>query len=480
MTSQSLISFLPIICTILATFALVVAASFSASPGAIALMSAFGLLAAILSTFIGIESSLLTVQTPLLLVDPYGLFMMQLILVFGIIVIIFSYEYWQRQQLLATEYYICVLLSLVGAQVMVISDHLASFFLGLELMTIPLYAMISYFKERRQSLDVGVKYLILAGTSTALLLFGIALIYAQTGTMSLVLMNERLALGFSPQPLFLIGFALIIVGVAFKISAVPFHLWTADVYAGAPLPVIAYLATISKGATMAFFLKMWLIVAPSLPEANWVLAIMAALSMIGGNILALKENNLKRLLGYSSVAQFGYILMTILSSGVTASEAFLFYLAAYGVTILMIFGALICIESKRHELVKIEDLHALLSTHKFLSIVLLLGFFSLMGIPFTAIFMGKILIIMAGVESSQWLLIGSLLLSSIIGLFVYLRLANALLQRPKNTLSSVSATTPWATSTLCMLAIVALVLGLWPTLATDLMPTSYEQSFPNE
>lgn len=480
MTSQSLISFLPIICTIVATFAVVLFASFRASHGTIAGISAFGLLAALVSTFLEFDIETLQVQTPLLLIDPYSLFMMQLILLFSIIIIVFSYEYWQKQQLRTAEYYISMLLSIIGALVMVISDHLASFFLGLELLTIPLYATISYFKERKQSLDVGVKYLILAGTSTAFLLFGMAFIYAQTGTMSLALISERLALDLSLQPIFLIGFALIIVGVGFKISAVPFHLWTADVYAGAPLPVTAYLATISKGATMALFLKIWLIVAPSLPAATWVLAIMAAMSMIGGNILALREKNLKKLLGYSSIAQFGYVLMTILSSGATASEAFLFYLAAYSVTVLMIFGALICIESDQHELVKIEDLNDLFSTHKFLSIVLLLGFFSLMGIPFTAIFMGKVLVIMAGVESSQWLLVSSLLLSSIIGLFVYLRLANALLQKPNTNTRILRSTTPLATSALCMLAIVALALGIWPTLATDLMPTFYEHSLPSE
>ncbi|HXW60453.1 MAG TPA: NADH-quinone oxidoreductase subunit N [Myxococcota bacterium] len=480
MTSQSLLSFLPILATGITALLVLFCASFRCSHGMIAFMSALGLLISLVLTFIDFDQSLMQVNMPILIVDAYGLFMMQLMLIFGIILIIFSYEYWRAQTIAPQEYYILIILSLVGALVMVVSDHLASFFLGLELMTIPLYVLISYFSYKKHSLDAGVKYLILAGASTSLLLFGMAFIYVQTGTMSLIEINDRLNDGLVVGPLFLIGFALVLVGVGFKISAVPFHLWTADVYAGAPLPAAAYLATISKGATMALFLRLWQIVAPSMPKVAWIIAILAALSMIGGNLLAFKEDNLKRLLGYSSIAQFGYILMAILSSGVTAFEAFLFYLSAYGVTILLIFGALMCMESKRHEIFALKDFNSLFKTHRFLGIVLCLGLFSLMGIPFTAIFMGKVLVLMAGVESSQWILIAALLLSSILGLFVYLRIANAIFLSPNLGDLIPVKRTPWATSLLTMLAIATLALGLWPTLATNLMPLPYEQMSQTE
>lgn len=480
MTSQSLLGFLPLIIMMVSVLLVMFAASFKCSHKSIAILSAVGLLSALASTFLTYGKETLEVTTPLLIVDPYGLYMMQLILILSFIIVIFSYEYWRKFNTRAHEYYISLLLSITGALVMVISDHLASFFLGLELMTIPLYAAISYFSTRKSSLDAGVKYIILAGTSTALLLFGMALIYAQSGTMNLITMGEKLNSGLSvAEPLFLGGFALMLVGVGFKISAVPFHLWTPDVYDGAPLPVAAYLATISKGASIALFFRLWQVVAPGAPDAAWIIACMAGLSMVGGNLLALKQDNLKRLLGYSSIAHFGYILMTILSFGSTASEAFLFYLSAYGATILLVFGALICLSSANKEIVMISDLHGLMKTKRALALVLTLGFFSLMGIPFTAIFMGKILVIMAGVESSQWFLLTSLLLSSIVGLFVYLRLVNALFVQGENSDITLQLT-PWASSALALLSVIAMLLGIWPTLATDLMPLAHDGMFHSE
>lgn len=480
MNSQSLLSFSPIIILMISALLVMIAGSLRLSHGGLAILSILGLLCSLISTHVEYAKDSLLINTPLLVVDPFGLFMMQLLLIFSIIIMIFSYEYWRTQEQSPREYYISMLLSIIGALVMVISNHLASFFLGLELMTLPLYAAISYFTNKKSSLDAGIKYIILAGTSTTFLLFGMALIYAESDTMNLITMSESLSSGILfEKPLFLAGFGLVLVGIGFKISAVPFHLWTPDVYDGAPLPVTAYLATVSKGASIALFFRLWQFIAPDSPLAFFIIAVMAALSMIGGNILALRQDNLKRLLGYSSIAHFGYVLMATLSFGSMASEAFLFYLSAYGATILLVFGALICLSSGEKEIVMIRDLHGLARKKRALSIALLIGFFSLMGIPFTAIFMGKVLLIMAGVESSQWFLIGSLLLSSIIGLFVYLRLANALFDKDEEEIFD-SKITPWAFSALAALSLIAVLLGIWPTLAIDLMPLTHDGMFNNE
>lgn len=474
MINQSLLGFLPIIATILTALIVMIAASFRVHQGVIASLCCLGLLSSLITSFVEYNPQSYVIEMPLLVIDSYGLFMMQFILIVGMIIILFSYEYWRKQHIVAHEYYLSIILSIVGALVMVTSDHLASFFLGLELMTIPLYALISYFSYQEKSLEAGVKYIILASASTSLLLFGIALMYFHFETMSLLQMHARIEEGLNYEPAFVVGFALIIVGIAFKISAVPFHLWTPDVFNGAPLPVTAYLATLSKGATMAIFLRLWQILYPLIPEASWVIALMSGLSMIGGNLLALKQDNVKRLLGFSSIAHFGYILMTLLSTGASSLEAFMFYLFAYSATILLIFGTMMCLPSAERQINTIDDLKGFIREEKTLGFFLALGFFSLMGLPFTAIFMGKILVIMAGFESSQWFLLASLIISSILGFLVYMRLINALFSSSVKQHVLVKGTA-WTTSVLAVLALITFLLGIWPTLATNLMPSAYEQ-----
>ena len=234
--------------------------------------------------------------------------------------------------------------------VLVASSHFISFFLGLEILSVALYALSAYLHTRSRALEAGIKYLILAGSSSAFLLFGMALIYAQLGTMDLFRLAASLP-GAQNSPLVLGGLAFIVTGIGFKLGVVPFHLWAPDVYEGAPAPVTAFLATVSKGAIFALLLRYFYTVpARSTSAPVFVLfAIIAIASMLIGNLLALFQNNVKRILAYSSIAHMGYLLVAFEASNTTASEAVAFYLVAYFITTIGAFGVVTVLSDEERD-----------------------------------------------------------------------------------------------------------------------------------
>ena len=222
------------------------------------------------------------------------------------------------------------------------STHFASFFLGLEILSVSLYALIVYPVHRADAVEAAVKYLVLAGATSAFLIFGMALVYAEAGTMSAAGVAKLVAGGLgSQQVVVTIGIVMILVGVGFKLAVVPFHMWTPDVYEGAPAPVTAYVATVSKGAVFALLLRFLLPVSSDQSSTLFLaLAAVAIASMIAGNLLALRQDNVKRILAYSSIAHLGYLLVAFLASGERAGVAAGFYLIAYFATTLAAFGVI--------------------------------------------------------------------------------------------------------------------------------------------
>ena len=254
---------------------------------------------------------------------------------------------------LAGEYYILLTVAILGGLVMVSSNHFASFFIGLELLGVSLYVLVAYLghahRGRQTSLEAGIKYLILSGVASALLLFGIALIYAQFGTLEF----PELGIAWSRvevlnDPFVAIGLALILAGISFKLSLVPFHMWTPDVYEGSPAPSTAFVATVSKGAIFAVLLRFFVVTGVFQHEVIfYALAGIAILSMLGGNLLALLQSNVKRILAYSSIAHIGYLMVAFLaghSNGVSndaVAESVSFYLVAYFVSTLGALGVVV-------------------------------------------------------------------------------------------------------------------------------------------
>jgi NADH-quinone oxidoreductase subunit N len=359
--------------------------------------------------------------TALLTIDNYSLFYFRLLIAAVFAVAILTYDYLSKRDLHREELYILLLVATVGAMVLVASSHFASFFLGLETLSISLYAMIAYLRMSRP-LEAGIKYLVLAAASAAFLLFGMALVYADLGTMEFARMSQMLQ-GTRDGTLLTAGMALIITGIGFKLALVPFHLWTPDVYEGAPAPVTAFIATVSKGAMFALLLR-YFYSAGGIAERHIVLVftIVAIGSMIAGNLLALLQDNVKRILAYSSIAHMGYLLVAFLVSGQFAVEAVTFYLVAYFVTTLGAFGIISVMSSANGEPEEMEDYRGLFWQRPSLAGVFTAMLLSLAGIPMTAGFIGKFYIVAAGASSARWALIIILVVSSVIGLFYYLRL----------------------------------------------------------
>jgi NADH-quinone oxidoreductase subunit N len=363
--------------------------------------------------------------TPLLSMDRYAVFYMGVMIISAIAVAILAYPYFEKHQQHREELYVLLLIAMLGCTVLVASSHLVSFFLGLEILSVSLYAMIGYSKNRK-SLEAGIKYLVLAAASSSFLLFGMALIYADLGTMELARLADA-SLATSTPALVLPGIVLIITGIGFKLGVVPFHLWTPDVYEGAPAPVTAFIATVSKTATFGVLLRF--LYPRSVQEYRTlflVFVIIAIASMIAGNVLALLQTNVKRILAYSSIAHFGYMLVAFLAGGGMAIEAVTFYLVAYSVTTLGAFGVVAALSDSTRDADKLDDYRALFWRRPVIAGVFTLMLLSLAGIPATMGFLAKFYVLTAGASAAKWSLIIILGMTSTIGLFYYLRILVAL------------------------------------------------------
>ncbi len=403
--------------------------------------------------------------TALVIIDHYALFYIALLSAAGLAVALLSYTYFQRRPGPADEYYLLLLLATLGSAVLAASNHFASFFLGLELLSVSLYAMVAYLRRDAHGLEAGIKYLVLAAASAAFLLFGMALVYAERGTLALPQLLAAAPAGRMGW-LMLGGLGLIIVGIAFKLALAPFHLWTPDVYQGAPAPATAFIATVSKGGMFALLLRWFSPLPIDSGGLHWVFFVLAIASMFTGNLLALLQNNLKRILAYSSIANFGYLLVAFLAGGDLAVTAVTFYLIAYFVTTLGAFGVITVLSEGPRELESLQDYEALGWRRPWLAGVLAAMMFSLAGIPVTAGFLGKFYVIAAGARTSLWVLIIILVINSAIGLYYYLRVVVMLYRRPEQPSPAVRRPPPPRSVTgavaLTCLAVLLIWLGVYP------------------
>ncbi|HEX5438802.1 MAG TPA: NADH-quinone oxidoreductase subunit N [Gemmatimonadaceae bacterium] len=416
--------------------------------------------------------------TPLLIVDRYALFYLGLIIAAAFAVALLSYGYFEKCEGKHDEMYVLLLLGTLGSEVLVESTHFVSFFLGLEILSVSLYGLTAYLRTRRLPLEAGIKYLVLAASSAAFLLFGVALVYAELGTMRFAEIASRLAAQPAASRVVLIAAtALIITGIGFKLGVVPFHLWTPDVYEGAPAPVTAFIATVSKASMFAFLIRYF-------SQPGWehtrqlyaVFAIIAIASMLAGNLLALMQRNVKRILAYSSIAHFGYLLVAFLAGGLYAIQAVTFYLVAYIITTLGAFGIVAVLSDGTRDADQMEDYRGLFWRRPVLATIFTLMILSLAGIPLTAGFLGKFYIVAAGASASVWALIVILAVTSVIGLFYYLRIVVALFAEVPQGAESAGGARVSAPLlggyTLVVLAILLVWFGVYPTGLITLIQTA--------
>jgi len=400
--------------------------------------------------------------TPLLVLDRYALFYIGLVVAASMVFVLLAYSYFEKFEDDHDELYILMLVATLGSAVLVSSSHFVSLFLGLELLSVALYGMISYPRRQPLPLEAGIKYLVLAAVSAAFLLFGMALVYGALGTMQFGEIAAQLAHPGFDRWLVLPGMALILTGFGFKLAVVPFHLWTPDVYEGAPSPVTAYIATVSKGAMFALLLRYFYRTgAHELTPLFTVFSILAIASMFAGNILALLQNNVKRILAYSSIAHLGYLLVAFQASGDLAPTAVAFYLVAYFVTTLGAFGVVGILSNATRDADSIENYRGLFWRRPALAAVFTAMLFSLAGIPVTAGFIGKFYVVAAGASASMWSLVIILVVTSAIGLFYYLRIVVAMYGEATQVKSGPVLALPSAVA-LIFLSAALVFLGVFP------------------
>ncbi len=410
---------------------------------------------------------------PLFTIDGFGLFYMALVFLATMIVTLLSFAYIGQQDENKEEYYILLLLAALGAGVLVVSSHFISLFLGLETLTVSLYAMIAYLRKRERSLEAGVKYLILAAFSSAFLLFGMALIYAEAGSMDFSAISQHIEKVGMFSPLVLTGLGLMVVGVGFKLGVVPFHLWAPDVYEGAPAPVTAFIATASKGGVFAVWTRFYIEIGGYHNDTILMVFILVAIaSMFLGNFLALLQNNVKRILAYSSISHLGYLLVAFLAGVRMGTEAVTFYFVAYFITTLGAFGVVTFLSSKDRDAEDINDYKGLFWRRPMLATVFTAMLFSLAGIPLTAGFVGKFYVIAAGVDAELWMLLIILLINSVIGLFYYLRIVTAMYEKAEVSESHISPALHLAGSAaLATLTILLVWFGVYPSEIMEMIRT---------
>lgn len=360
------------------------------------------------------------------------------------------------------EYYLLLLMATLGAVVVVTSAHFSSLFLGVELLSVSLYPLIAYPKDDARCLEAGAKYLILAGTSSAFLVFGMALLYASSGSMKIPLE------AFEPEDwLSLLGTLLLLSGVGFKLTVAPFHFVSPDIYEGAPAPITAFMGTVSKGAPFVLLLRLLEPIdfqqSPSLFHGA---SGIAAASMLTGSFLALGQRNLKRLLAYSAISQMGYLLIPLLSDPSealsAASLAWMSYLLSAGLAI----GVVSALSEPGRETGMVSELQGMFWERPFLALALSVALLSLAGIPLTSGFVAKLLIASSAIQATRWLLLGALILSSALGIYYYLRvvltLFGTLAPSPSPTVAPIRLLPSGAFMLLALTALVIWV-GVYPS-----------------
>lgn len=426
-----------------------------------ALLSVISLAAAFLTIFVALPSAPRQV-TPLLLVDTVALFYLGLFCLGGIAIALFAHDYMLIRR--GTErFYSLLLFAVFGMAVLAASSHFASFFAGLEVLSVSLFGLIGYAILRPNSLEGGLKYLVLAGVSLSFLLFGMALLYFQFGTMEFASLAVKIQQsGLSPIVLF--GAGLILVGFSFKLALVPFHTWAPDVYQGAPAPISALVATGSKAALLVLLLRFLAVV--GLREHSTLflaLEILAIITMFGGNLLALLQGNVKRLLAYSSVAHIGYLLIPLLAGGVSGVSSIGFYLVSYFATTIGAFGVVSVLSSQGEEWEKLEDYRGLGLRRPWLGAALALMMLSLAGIPPSIGFMAKFYIFSAAARSQLWLLLIVGVLNSGLSAYYYLRVLVALYQSPAAEEPTWARTQTASAVCLVVLSAVVIIFGCYPS-----------------
>ncbi len=411
----------------------------------------------------------------LVVIDAYGSFWKLLLYFVTGLTILLSHSYLKEERLYFAEYYGFVLLSLSGMMVMVSSADLLTLYLGTELMSLSLYVMAGLKRSEPRSLEASAKYFVLGAFSSGILLYGISLLYGATGSTRLPEIAAAISGRNLDDPLLLFATILLAVGFGFKLAVVPFHMWTPDVYQGAPTSVTVFMAVAAKSASFGAFLRVFIEGLGSL-KANWsaIFLILCLATLILGNIVALVQTNVKRMLAYSSIAHAGYALIGVVATGHIGTSSgiasVLLYLSLYA---FMTFGAFAIVAMLRKDGIEgqnIEDFTGLAKRHPVAALLMLIFMVSLAGIPPTAGFIGKLYVFMSAVEAGLPWLAAVALIFAVISAYYYLRLVMVMYMREPIDLSSASPRMVMSPSLSIVLACAVagvVIFGIYPNPLVD-------------
>ncbi len=364
----------------------------------------------------------------LLQIDGHTIFYTSLILLSSLGTCILAYPYLIHYLDNREEFCLLIAISTIGCLILVSANHLVSLFLGFELSSLPLIGLIGYIYYEKFSIEAAIKYMLLSSVASAFLLFGMALIYSESGNLLIENIGKNLQEHITNQPFILIGLGMMMVGFLFKLSLVPFHLWTPDIYQGAPLPTCAFLSTASKIANFSILMRLFLYMPSDNSKSLYLLlSIISCCSIVFGNLMAMNQRNIKRFLGYSSISHFGYLLVILIAlkkNNQFSEEAAAIYCINYLFTNLGVFGVLSLIFSQyEYSRFKLSPSYQGLFFYKpVLSIVMTIMMLSLAGMPTTLGFISKFFILSISINAHLWFLTGIIILGSTVGLYCYLRI----------------------------------------------------------
>jgi NADH-quinone oxidoreductase subunit N len=436
-------------------------------------LSLFGVLIALLFA-LSPTTQYGTFFSSMLVIDQFVIFFDLLFLLALSLTILLSLHYLQVEENIHGEYYTLLLLATLGMMLMVKASDLIIVFLGIETLSLAIYILAGYLREQQKSNESALKYFLLGAFSTAFLLYGIALIYGATGSTNLATIAARIReTDLLQNPLLLLSMGLILIGFGFKVSMVPFHMWTPDVYEGAPTSITAFMAVGVKAAAFSAFLRVFLSSFPEL-RATWVdlLWVLAVLTMTIGNIIAISQDNIKRMLAYSSIAHAGYLLVGMIAGGESGIAGMLYYLLAYTLMNLGAFGVVIAYGTKKEENVLIKDYAGLGFKYPLLGFCMSIFMFSLAGIPPLSGFMGKFYIFSSAIKEGYiWLTIIGVL-NSLVSVYYYLRITVLMYMLEPEKEVILSLASPALATALTIATFFTLQMGMFPAAYLDLARAS--------
>ncbi|MEZ4255172.1 MAG: NADH-quinone oxidoreductase subunit N [Polyangiales bacterium] len=497
MTMNVIIAISPLLALLVGGLVLMMNDAFSEEPAGVPVLGAavLGVTAALSAGLFvsGQAAAAGTLFGGYLVNDPMSLFVDVAIGLGGALTCLLAGGYFEEHGDERGEFYVLVVFSAFGAMVLGRATDLISLFIGLETMSLGVYCLAGFRRTSSRSAEGALKYFLLGSFAAAILLFGSALLYGASHTTSFKGIADAVSAGTADPSLVLFGLLMLIVGLAFKVSAVPFHMWTPDAYEGAPTPATTFMAVAVKSAAFAVLARVLLVAFGSElltdAQSGWppLLGILAAITMVYGNVAAIAQTSVKRMLAYSSIAHAGYLLVGLAATvrtGSTALSAVLFYLLAYTVSNVLAFGALIVAGSHGKEAVSYEDLAGLGRRHPIVAVPFVIGILSLMGFPPTAGFFAKYYVFSAAVAAGGWMVGLAILgmLASAVGAYYYLRVLVFLFMKEPRAGAAVAVPmrSTYVASALSVSAIMVMALGLMPSgvlrmaveAATHLLPNA--------